>query len=94
MIPGLSPTEYNHPPFSNEQAQAVTTVPEQLCHLVLDQATEAMIAAEGSHRSGHVPVFRVQRAKPEPRHPEVLRREAPWAVEEAASTHLSALPPP
>ena len=61
------------PTTSRGQAQAVTTVPEQLCHLVLDQATEAVIAAQGGHRRGHGPVFRVQRAEAEPRHPEVLQ---------------------
>lgn len=48
-------------------------VPEQLCHLILDQAAEAVIAAEGGHCRGHSPVFRVQRAEAEPRHPEVLQ---------------------
>ena len=61
------------PATSRGQAQAVTTVPEQLCHLILDQATEAVIAAQGGHRRGHSPVFRVQRAEAEPRYPEVLQ---------------------
>lgn len=61
--------------LSGDPPQALTTVPEQLRHLVLDQATEAMIAAKGSHCSGHILVFRVQRAKAEPGHPEVLWEE-------------------
>lgn len=63
------------PATSRGQAQAVTTVLEQLCHLMLGQATEAVIAAQGGHRRGHVPVFRVQRAEAEPRHPEVLQQK-------------------
>lgn len=63
------------PAASRGQAQAVTTVPEQLCHLILGQATEAVIATQGGHRRGHVLVFRVQRAEAEPRHPEVLQRK-------------------
>lgn len=75
MTPGQSQSDYNPPPSSGGQAQAVTTVPEQLCHLILDQATEAVIAAERGYRSGHVLVFCVQRAKAEPRHPEVLKEK-------------------
>lgn len=51
-------------------------VSEQLCHLVLDQAAEAMVAAEGGHGSSHVLVFRVQYTKAKPRHPKVLQEEA------------------
>lgn len=46
---------------------------EQLCHLVLDQAAEAMVATEGGHGSSHMLVFCVQYAKAESRHPEVLQ---------------------
>lgn len=48
---------------------------EQLCHLVLDQTTKAMIAAEGGHGSSHVLVFCVQDTKAKPRHPKVLQED-------------------
>lgn len=71
-------------------------VPEQLCHLVLDKATETMIAAEGGHCSGHIPVFCVQCAEAEPRHPEVLQEKGTLgggqpSTEAAGSTYRSAL---
>lgn len=98
MTSGLSQPDHNPPPPSGGQAQAVTTVPEQLCHLVLDQATEAVIAAEGGHCSGDVPVFCVQCAEADPRHPEVLWEKGTLGSGQtsdgAGSSHLSALPPP
>lgn len=95
LISGQSQTDYDPPRFSGDQAQTVTMVPEQLCHLVLDQPTEAMVAAEGSHRSSHVLVFRVQRAEAEPGQPKVLqergtRGSGQPSPEGASATHLSA----
>lgn len=73
----MSPKSHTHyspaPPVRSKQ---ITMVPEQLCHLVLDQATEAMIATEGGHSSSHMLIFCVQDAKAESRHPKVLREDA------------------